>query len=194
MANKTSGSGTARIRRKQRRGLGIARKIAINAFLIFHILAITCWCLPINSALILECREFVRPYFLWTGLFQSWDMFAPNPKSMNSYLEALIIYKDRSTEIWTFPRVQLLDLTERYYRERYRKFEEDVTENEHAGLWPDTARYVARLHRNGSTPPATVMLLVRWSNIVQRDDGTFERTPWDAHVFYSYTVKPEDLK
>ncbi len=193
MANKTSGSGTARIRRKQRRGLGIARKIAINAFLIFHILAITCWCLPINSALILECREFVRPYFLWTGLFQSWDMFAPNPKSMNSYLEALIIYKDRSTEIWTFPRVQLLDLTERYYRERYRKFEENVTENEHAGLWPDTARYVARLHRNGSTPPATVMLLVRWSNIVQRDDGTFERTPWDAHVFYSYTVKPEDL-
>ena len=194
MANKTSGSGTARIRRKQRRGLGIARKIAINAFLIFHILAITCWCLPINSALILECREFVRPYFLWTGLFQSWDMFAPNPKSMNSYLEALIIYKDRSTEIWTFPRVQLLDLTERYYRERYRKFEEDVTENEHAGLWPDTARYVARLHRNGPTPPATVMLLVRWSNSVQRDDGTFERTPWDAHVFYSYTVKPEDLK
>lgn len=193
MANKTSGSGTARIRRKQRRGLGIARKIAINAFLIFHILAITCWCLPINSALILECREFVRPYFLWTGLFQSWDMFAPNPKSMNSYLEALIIYKDRSTEIWTFPRVQLLDLTERYYRERYRKFEENVTENDHAGLWPDTARYVARLHRNGSAPPVTVMLLVRWSNIVQRDDGTFERTPWDAHVFYSYTVKPEDL-
>lgn len=193
MANKTSGSGTARIRRKQRRGLGIARKITINAFLIFHILAITCWCLPINSALILECREFVRPYFLWTGLFQSWDMFAPNPKSMNSYLEALIIYKDRSTEIWTFPRVQLLDLTERYYRERYRKFEENVTENDHAGLWPDTARYVARLHRNGSTPPVTVMLLVRWSNIVQRDDGTFERTPWDAHVFYSYTVKPEDL-
>jgi hypothetical protein len=194
MANESSGSGTTRIRRKQTRGLGIARNIGINAFLIFHILAITCWCLPINSALIVECRELVRPYFLWSGLFQSWDMFSPNPKSMNSYLEALIIYKDGSTEIWTFPRMQLLDLTERYYRERYRKFEEDVTENEHAGLWPDAARYIARLHRNGPTPPATVMLLVRWSNIVQRDDGTFERTPWDAHVFYSYTVQPEDLK
>lgn len=180
-------------RQKQRRGLRIAGIIAINAFLIFHILAIACWCLPINSALILECREFLRPYFLWSGLFQSWDMFSPNPKSVNSYLEALVIYKDGSTENWTFPRVQLLDFTERYYRERYRKYEENLVEPEHAAMWPDAARYIARLHRNAPAAPQTVMLIVRWSNIVQRDDGTFERTPWDAHVFYSYTVKPEDL-
>lgn len=180
-------------RQKQRRGLRIAGIIAINAFLIFHILAIACWCLPINSALILECREFLRPYFLWSGLFQSWDMFSPNPKSVNSYLEALVIYKDGSTENWTFPRVQLLDFTERYYRERYRKYEENLVEPEHAAMWPDAARYIARLHRNAPAAPQTVMLIVRWSNIVQRDDGTLERTPWDAHVFYSYTVKPEDL-
>ena len=178
---------------KQVRGLRIARDVAINVFLIFHILAITAWCVPLNSALIVECRQFLRPYFLWTGLFQSWDMFSPNPKSVNSYVEALIIYQDGSTENYTFPRMQLLDIGERYYRERYRKYEENLVEQDHAALWPDAARYIARLHRNRPAAPKTVMLLVRWSNIVQRDDGTFARTPWDAHVFYSYTVKPEDL-
>jgi hypothetical protein len=193
MAGGNSGSANGRNLRKQGGGLRLAGIVAINAFLIFHILAVACWCVPINSALILECRQFLRPYFLWSGLFQSWDMFSPNPKSVNNYLEALIIYKDGSTENWTFPRMQLLDFSERYYRERYRKYEENLVEPDHSAMWPDAARYIARLHGKGPAPPATVMLIVRWSNVVQRDDGTFERTPWDAHVFYSYKVQPEDL-
>jgi hypothetical protein len=193
MARETSGSVNGRNQRNRGRGLRTAGIVAINACLIFHILAIACWCVPINSALILECRQFLRPYFLWSGLFQSWNMFSPNPKSVNNYLEALIIYKDGSTENWTFPRMQLLDFTERYYRERYRKYEENLVEPENSAMWPDAARRIARLHCKGSAPPATVMLIVRWSNVVQRDDGTFERTPWDAHVYYSYKVQPEDL-
>jgi hypothetical protein len=193
VVGKTPKSGTAGNPRMPTHGLRLARDIAINVFLVFHIVAITCWCLPINSVLVLECRQFLRPYFLCTGLFQSWDMFSPNPKSVNSYVDAVIIYKDGSTENWTFPRMQLLDFTERYYRERYRKFEENLVENDHSALWPDAARYIARQHGKGPAPPQTVMLVVRWSNVVQRDDGTFERTPWDAHVFYSYAVKPEDL-
>src|SRR5215468_8727151 len=56
-----------------------AKCIAINVFLAFHILAATCWSMPIDSPLIL-CKNLVRPYFLWAGLFQSWDMFAQFPK------------------------------------------------------------------------------------------------------------------
>ena len=194
MAAKTSRSVTTRITKKQVFGLQSVRKIAINVFLIFHILAITCWALPLNIPLMLECKELVRPYFVWSGIFQSWDMFSPNPKVVNSYLEALIIYKDGSTQFWTFPRMQLLGLTERYYRERYRKFEENLLNNAYSALRPDAARYVARLHTNPSNPPQTVMLLVRWSNIVQRADGAFERSPWDSYVFYTYAVKPEDLQ
>jgi hypothetical protein len=193
MADAAPGSLTARMRRKQVRGLQRAKKIAINAFLVFHILAITCWCLPTNSPLFLVGKELVRPYLRWSGLFQSWDMFSPNPKSVNNYLEAIIIYKDGSTQFWTFPRMEQLSFTERCFRERYRKFEENLLENANSALWPDVARYVARFHSNQSDLPQTVLLLVRWSNIVQRADGAFERSPWDAHVFYSYTVKPEDL-
>jgi hypothetical protein len=190
---KTPVSATSSVPRKLASGLRLARDIAVNTFLIFHLLAIPVWCLPTNNLLMLACRDFLRPYFLWTGLFQSWDMFSPNPKSVNNYLEALIIYKDGSTVNYSFPRMQLLDFAERYYKERYRKYEEVLASDEHAALWPDAARHIARLHTSGLAAPQTIMLINRWSNVAQRDDGTFERTPWDAHIFYRYTVKPEDL-
>jgi hypothetical protein len=194
MAAKIPGSLTNGTRNGRASTWGAAGRVAINVFLVFHILAIACWCLPASNPLILTAREFVRPYFVWSGLFQSWDMFSPTPKAVNTYLEAMIIRQDGSTEFWGFPRMELLSYAERYYRERYRKYEENLLDSRYSALWPDAARQVARLHANPADPPQTVMLLVRWSNIVQRADGSFERSPWDAHVFFTYAVKPEDLQ
>jgi hypothetical protein len=39
-----------------------------------------------------------------------------------------------------------------------------------------------------------VLLVVRWSDIIPRSDDTYDRGPWDVNVFYTYTVKPEDLQ
>ncbi len=168
--------------------------IAINAFLIFHIVAIACWCIPINTPLTLEFKELVRPYFLWSGLFQAWDMFSPNPKAGNSYLEAIVIYQDGSIEMWTFPRMELLSITEKTFKERYRKFEDVLSGGEFPALWPEAARRVARLNNDHSTPPQKVMLVVRWSDIIPKDDGSYDRGPWGVEVFYSYDVTPEDLQ
>jgi hypothetical protein len=98
-------------RSKKLYGLKKWQYIAINTFLIFHILAISCWCMPLSSPFIGVCRDALRPYFVWSGLFQSWDMFSPQPKATNSYLEALVLYKDGSTKIWSFPRMEQLTLT-----------------------------------------------------------------------------------
>ncbi len=125
-----------------------AKYIAINAFLIFHILAIACWCLPIDSPLISLCKNGVRPYFLWSGLFQSWDMFSPIPKSANTYIEATIVFKDGSRTTWTFPRMEQLSLTERYFKERYRKFAETLPLDQNDALLPDVARRIARLEQH----------------------------------------------
>lgn len=37
------------------------KRAAINIFLAFHLLAIACWCVPIDSPLIPLCRNLVRP-------------------------------------------------------------------------------------------------------------------------------------
>ena len=187
-------SGEKELARAQFFGLKKWQYIAINAFLIFHTVAICCWCMPFGSPFIAACRETLRPYFVWSGLFQSWDMFSPLPKSANAYMEALVLYQDGSTTIWSFPRMEQLTLTEKYSKERYRKFMESVLDEKNATLWPDVARHVARLPEIRGGGPQKVMLVARWSSIVRDEDGTFARGPWDEHVFYSYDVKPEDLQ
>ena len=195
MTSETPNSDAIPNRGKQLFALSNAKYIAINVFLIFHILAITCWCLPIgNNELISLCKEQVRSYFLWSGLFQAWDMFSPLPKSANTYVEANIIYKDGSRATWSFPRMEQLSLTNRYFKERYRKYAESLASEANDALLPDAARRIARLNSTPSHPTRTVILVQKWSRIVPRADGAYVPEPWDQHVLYGYGVKPEDLK
>jgi hypothetical protein len=170
-----------------------AKYFAINAFLLFHIVAIACWCLPIDSPRVVFCTDLVGPYFRWAGLFQVWNMFSPLPKSANTYVEATVIHQDGSKTVWTFPRMEQLTLTERLFKERYRKFAEELARDENDALLSDAARHIARL--NSATDPAkTVILVQKFSFIVPRPDASYVPEPWDQHVLYGYGVKPGDLK
>jgi hypothetical protein len=171
-----------------------AKYIAINAFLAFHILAIASWCIPIDSPLVPLCRNLVRPYFLGAGLFQSWDMFAPIPKAANTYIEAIVVYQDGSRKTWTFPRMEQLGLTEKYFKERYRKFAENLQRDENDALLRDAARYIARLNSNPAKPAKTVILIQKWSFIVPRKDASYVPEPWEQHMLLGYGVRPEDLQ
>jgi hypothetical protein len=171
-----------------------AKRVLISAFLIFHIVAITCWCVPVNTPLTALSKELLRPYFVWSGLFQSWDMFSPSPKKINSYLEAIVLYKDGNTRIWPFPRMEHLSLTDRYFQERYRKFAEVLSDDKYAPLWPDAARFIARMNNNRSVPVKMVMLVRYWSDIVPRSGGPDRPSVRDTNVFYGYSVQPGDLK
>ena len=169
------------------------RDSAISLFLLFHLIAIPIWCLPSNSLPLLVCRDLVRPYFLWSGLFQTWDMFSPSPKRTNGYLEAMLVYTDGTTDYWQFPRMDRLSFTERYSKERYRKFEETLADSKFADLWPDAARYIARHAPDPSKRPEMIMLILNWSDLVRNADGSFTDLPWQSRVFYRYRVEPEDL-
>src|SRR5437868_6918275 len=89
-------------------------RIALTVFIAFHLFAIVSWCIPLESPLIGRCRELVRPYLVWTGLFQKWDMFAPDPSKLNNFVTATITYANGQTEIWGFPRMEKLGAAEKY--------------------------------------------------------------------------------
>jgi len=175
-------------------GLKRWQYIALNIFIIFHIFAITAWAIPFRSQFVVDSVALVRPYILWSGLFQDWNMFSPMPKATNTYLQAVVIYKDGSTQMWDFPRMELLSLTQKYSKERYRKFVEILLDQNNAALRPDVARYVARLPGIREKDPQQILLMVKWSNILPNGDGTFTRTPLDQDVFYRYDVQPGDLQ
>ena len=157
------------------------------------ILAIACWCLPIDRPLVTFLNDQTRSYFRWSGLFQGWNMFSPLPKSANTYVEATIVRQDGTKTTWISSDEQL-SFTQRLFKERYRKFGEHLAREENHGLLPDVARHIARLNSTPSNPAKTVILIQKWSFIVPRPDGSFVPEPWDQHVLLGYGVKPEDLK
>ena len=86
-------------------------------------------------------------------------------------------------------------MAQRYFEERYRKYEENLANDTYADLRPDAARHIARLENNRGTPPQKVMLVARWTDIIPpRTDESYDRGPWGVVVFYSYHVQPEDLQ
>jgi hypothetical protein len=165
----------------------------ISIFILFHLIAITCWALPWNFAPLRGVREIVRPYMVWSGLFQTWDMFAPNPKSINSYIKAVVITENRHMKVWTFPRMEELSFWERYRKERYRKFEEALQDQQNEVLWPDVATHIARLLKSPGDLPDKVLLIQFRADIKPGADESAGSAP-QPHILYEGYVDPGDLK
>jgi hypothetical protein len=180
--------------RGQRQTFSRIKQLAISSFVMFHIFAISCWALPFTNPLLTLCRDFVRPYLRWSGLFQSWDMFSPLPKSFNTYVDALVLYEDGETRNWAFPRMELLNLKDRYFQERYRKFVDILGEDKNAALWPDAVRFIARANNNRPVPVKMVFLVRHWSQMLFGADGSYMSAPWDSHVFYAQKISAGELE
>ena len=166
---------------------------AVSIFILFHLIAITCWAVPVNFSAVRELREIIRPYMLWTGLYQSWDMFAPNPKSINSYIKAVVFTQDRHMKVWTFPRMEQLSFRDRYPKERYRKFAEMLPDQKNEALWPGVAAHVARLFNNPIDPPDKVVLIEFRADIKPGVDESSAPVP-EPNVFYEGYLEPGDLR
>lgn len=171
-------------------------KAVISAFIFFHLVAIFFWAVPLNTLLRTAFNERISPYMIWSGLWQSWDMFAPNPRITNIYLEAEITLQDGQQRIWKFPRMDELGLVKRYFQERYRKWANDnVRLDINARLWPDIARYIARLHYDPSNPPQSIKLIRYWSDIPPPAAPGEAQLPntWNHYIFYTYQTAPTDF-
>lgn len=165
----------------------------ISIFLLFNLIAITSWALPLNVPPLREIKELVRPYLLWTGLFQSWDFFAPNPKPVNSYMEAVALTKNRHTRVFDFPRMERLSFGKRYREARYRKFAEVVCDPRYAVLWPDVAKHAARL-LNSAADPLQMVILMKFEAPIKYGVSQAREPVPKPQFFYEYYVSGEDLR
>jgi hypothetical protein len=88
--------------------------------------------------------------------------------------------------------MEQLGLISRCFKERDRKFVENLQEDSHKAMWPDVARRIARTNNDPSDAPEVVMLIRYWSNIVPAQK--YRPQPDRARIFFEYEVKPEDLR
>jgi hypothetical protein len=168
------------------------RRGVISVFILFHLVAITCMAFPFDIPPIRNMKDLVKPYMVWAGLFQTWDMFAPNPEAVNSYIKTVVISRDRHMQVWSFPRMEELGFIERYRKERYRKFSDVLPQPQYAPLWPDVAAHAATQFNSQSDPPEKVLLIQFQSDIRPATDGAADSAPRPS-VFYDDYLQPGAL-
>lgn len=81
-----------------------AQRLAISAFLAFHLLAVAVINLP-PSPLRASLWWSVEDYLVPIGLDQSWAMFAPNPVLHPATMEVNTVDKDGLQRIYVFPKM-----------------------------------------------------------------------------------------
>lgn len=189
-----------------------ARRVSpwVKAWVLFHILAIAVWSLPLPPQTVLDGRarpagtEWLllfaarlkgtpfRYYLISTGLWQYWDMFSPNPSDYDVWVDAIVTYSDGSRMRLVYPRMAELSLGEKYLKERYRKFLERVEPNAYDWVWPWFAQRLAyEAWTDPRNPPARVTLRRHW-RIVQPPGRPQE--PERRFAFFEYVVDPDELR
>jgi hypothetical protein len=170
------------------------RQRLILAFVSFHIFAIFLFAMPLKSSLSQHLRDVFAPYMRCIGMTEAWDMFAPNPKSSEQFLEAIVITQGGQTEVYKFPRMEDLSYRERYRKERYRKFAESVLCDECSGLWPDIARAAARRTANPNDPPEKVILVKFESPIDPKTGASGDDAASKPTILSEFHIEPKDLR
>jgi hypothetical protein len=174
-------------------GSSSVRRTVISAFILFHLCAVTLWAIPYDSAFIIGARKLIQPYMRWTGLFQTWNMFAPNPILTNTYIKAVVITEHSHMHVWEYPRMDQLGFGERYRKERYRKFAENLLQDGTSLLLADVVKHIGRLYNDPADPPEKVILLKYETEIRPWSSDGNEPAP-SPTVLYEDYIDPADLR
>jgi hypothetical protein len=147
---------------------------------------------PARTKLVAPMRGVID----YAGLWQSYVVFSPNPRTINVDVTAEISFSDGSMVTWHYPRMDQLNQIERIVKERYRKYGlEHLNNDKEAMLRKDFARYLARQYKAEDKLPTQVKLIRHWAGIPAPALGMGKPLPphLNHFTFYTYSVKPSDL-
>ncbi len=135
-----------------------------------------------------------RHYLMSTGLWQYWDMFAPNPADTDIWFDAIVTHRSGKTAVQPYPRMKSLSIPEKYVRERYRKFMERIN-RDGVDDWkrPQFAQRMALLATRDPADPVVRVVLRRHFRTVK---GPAKPVPRDYTTveFFTWVVDQSQLR
>jgi hypothetical protein len=156
------------------------------------------WGLPIfqapgkSTSIATEVRKLSGPFFRWSGLWQGWAMFAPNPSNQNISVQIAIEFHDGTREFLLLPQLFTMNRWEAYKAERHRKFIDNLRRNSSSKVWPRAADY----YRNQfeQQKPVKRIDMVRFWTIVPPPDLSESPPPPPTYMEFEksyifYTAK-----
>lgn len=136
------------------------------------------------------------PLMTLCGLWQSWEMFSPEPRRDDIRVEVRFVNRDGTSHRLMLTAMNSMGYGERMQRERWRKFFNDhLRLDEESRLWQPFVEFMARALREEGQDPATIEL-IRWWRTAEplvspalRPDVRAD--PWHSYTFYRRQVRPE---
>lgn len=120
-----------------------------NAFIISVLVLIFIDGFPFSPV---PLRDLVDPALDKLGIYQGeWNMFAPEPDTVNTRLSADIEYYDGTLAHWSTPEWRKLSYFQRIMRFREHEYLEKASTLPYAQIWPELADFIVR-EQQGATP------------------------------------------
>lgn len=171
----------------------------MNLFVLVHLLALGIWGWP-STSLRSKLAGWIGPYMVHTGLWHSWDLFAPSPQKLNASIQAELEMEDGTRRRWEAPLPEELGIADRFRLDRHRRWRERVRLDSYGRVWGDAARYLARQHLSATNRPISIILWRSWQRIPPVDE-TRDHQPFDRTVnrtnrapFATFQFQREDFQ
>lgn len=170
-------------------------KVLISLFIVFNFFIMCRIHMPLNSRIFKSFYKPIDEYLSFFTLFQSWNMYSPNPLRTNAFLTAEVEFDDGTVDVYEFPRADRMDISEKYtHGERLRVMMESIRVDKNKFLWKDAAKFALRKLKkdNFYKIPLKVHLYRHWSNVpdpqIDFRPHHFVTQNHNSYKFYTYEV------
>ncbi len=150
------------------------RRWFVNSFIAVWLCVTAIDALPSTCTGHRRLKDWLDPYLDATGLWQmTWQLFAPEPDSINVRLKARVFYDDGTDADWNSPDWQNSSTLTRFVRFRRMAYFERARRDENQAAWPHLADFVSknlvppnqRTGASSTAKPVAVILTREWVEI-----------------------------
>ena len=136
------------------------------------------------------------PALRFFGLWQSWDMFSPDPRRDDIRVEVRFVSHDGGSHRLMLTAMNGMSYGERVQKERWRKFFNDhLRLDDESHLWQPFAEFMVRALRAEGQDPASIELVRWWRAAEPRVSPALRPdvrdAPWSSYTFHRWQVPPE---
>lgn len=118
------------------------KKIFINSFLIGWLLVLVIDSAPVTGQWHQKIKNELDPYLDVTGLWiGGWQLFAPEPDKVNSYISAEVRFADNRSAFIRSPQWRIMSASERFMNFREAEYFDQLRLDNNSAAWPALCDY-----------------------------------------------------
>jgi hypothetical protein len=173
------------------------KKIFINFFLIGWLLVLAIDSAPITGQWHQQLKDQLDPYLDVTGLWiGGWQLFAPEPDKVNSYISAEVRFADKKSAFIRSPQWRLMSAPERFISFREAEYFDKIRLDNNAAAWPALCKFWGNTaeHPDGLDIPAKEIILKRhWVVIPEPNQENLLQFPAPPKCDRDYIIYAKEL-